>query len=91
MRTPIMLSSILNVLDISAPCCTATGSSFLAQLAVGAYGWRERAVSLMQMIQAGGGQLVPSFSAARQSGKVTGIKWFNGKLESILLPQTSTA
>jgi hypothetical protein len=70
------------------------------QLAVGAYGWwkaRERSVSLVDMVQAVGGQLAPctAFShsrylSARHTSEVRGIAWYDGRLEAFPLPRAST-
>ena len=67
------------------------------ELAMGAYGWwkaRERSLSLVEMIQVGGGQLSPSINfnihryiAARHNTHVRGIAWFDGRLESLPLPR----
>jgi len=71
------------------------------QLAVGAYGWwkaKERSQSLEEMIHANGGHLSPTSSfdmsrylAIRQRFQFRGIVWFDGRLESIPLPNASTA
>ena len=70
------------------------------QLAVGAYGWwkaRERCMSLVEMVNANGGRLAPSISfnikrylTACQSSEFRGIAWFEGRLESVPLPNAST-
>lgn len=70
------------------------------QLAVGAYGWwkaKERSMSLVEMINANGGHLAPSISfnlshylSVRQRFQFHGIVWFDGRLESIPLPNAST-
>ena len=71
------------------------------ELAVGAHGWwkaRQRSVSLLEMVLSGGGALVPSFAfnlrryvAACQTAEFRGIAWFDGRLESLRLPNASTA
>jgi len=70
------------------------------QLAVGAYGWwkaRERTITLVDMVQAVGGQLAPSptfdlsrYQAARRTTEVRGIAWYDGRLEAVPLPRAST-
>jgi hypothetical protein len=70
------------------------------QLAVGAHGWwkaRQRSVSLMEMIHANGGHLAPSSSFntqryrdVRHASEFRGIAWYDGRLESVPLPNAST-
>jgi hypothetical protein len=71
------------------------------QLAVGAYGWwkaRERTLSLVEIVHANGGRLVPSMTfnlarylAIREASEFRGIVWFDGRLESVPVPKASTA
>ena len=71
------------------------------QLAVGAYGWwkaRERSVSLIELVNGNGGRLSASLSfnisqylMACQSSEFRGIAWFDGRLESVPVPNASTA
>jgi hypothetical protein len=70
------------------------------QLAAGAYGWwkaRERSITLLDLVQAVGGQLAPCsafnifrYQTVRRTNEVRGIVWHDGRLEAVPLPRAST-
>lgn len=70
------------------------------QLAVGAYEWwkaRERSITLLDMIQAVGGQLAPCsvfsllrYQSVRRTNEVREIVWHDERLETVPLPRAST-